>query len=250
MFPLLWTDYCHPREDLSISCLPLLVISPFPLSIILTPSSFHHLLLFSSGIYRVAPDASTSLLCWSPAHAGFPPRLSLCITSSSTSSISLSSQQTTILSVSFQNSVHTPFTCFLSSCFLFSPTVSFLPPVSALFPFFPLLLITLSPPRTSALSVAPRSVCQHACIFWVSCTVCCFAIKFWRDIPFFGCLMKSHRKMPVCGTEANFIHWLLAEPDAVATIVHSCNSSTCRNCGCLPKSWKDQKALKSPSVWL
>lgn len=99
MFPLLWTDYRCAREDLSISCLPLLVISPFPLSIILTPSSFHHLLLFSSGIYRVAPDASTSLLCWSPAHAGFPAWLSLCIMSSSTSSISLSSQQTTVLSV-------------------------------------------------------------------------------------------------------------------------------------------------------
>lgn len=46
------------------------VIPPFPLSI-MTPSSFHHPLLFSSGIYRVAPDASTSLLCWSLAHAGF-----------------------------------------------------------------------------------------------------------------------------------------------------------------------------------
>lgn len=32
----------------------------------MTPSSFHHPLLFSSGIYRVAPDASTSLLVSGP----------------------------------------------------------------------------------------------------------------------------------------------------------------------------------------
>lgn len=46
-------------------------LPPLPLSIILSPSSFHHALLFSSGIYRVAPDASASLLRWSLAHACF-----------------------------------------------------------------------------------------------------------------------------------------------------------------------------------
>lgn len=191
MFPLLWTDYRCPREDLSISCLPLLVISPFPLSIILTPSSFHHLLLFSSGIYRVAPDASTSLLCWSQPMQVF--RLGSLYVSRllpPPPSPSPPSRQPFCLSVSFQKSVCTPLTCFLSSCFLFSPTVSFPPPVSALFLLSPLLLITLPPLWTSALSVAPRNVCQHVChILGLShCLLFCHTFLTWR--PFF-CLFNE-----------------------------------------------------------
>lgn len=51
--------------------LHLLLLPPLNLSITLSSSSFHHPLLFSRGIYRVAPDASASLLRWSLAYACF-----------------------------------------------------------------------------------------------------------------------------------------------------------------------------------
>lgn len=69
-FFLLSTLFLSSTYVYCMCCFPFSPPSAVPLSIILSPSSFHHPLLFSSGIYRAAPDASASLR-WSLAHACF-----------------------------------------------------------------------------------------------------------------------------------------------------------------------------------